>query len=362
MVSFGAAKVIVYSEDGVYYQLSLAGGVWSINVSSNIGSNRYPSACNLDGTRFVTIDDKDKTLQTYFDTVKTGEPYALDEVVKPRICSLDKTNRIIACLDEFTGKLRALQYNIVAPGTWSELGFIQLAPTGEVSVSYSQQNQVTVHDGFTGSTTRYTFDGTSQFTQTGNTATIGSAKDGYSTVMPTIITTGGEIVSYLKSGSMVVYDDRPKTIPDTFNRIATDGIDWGYGIKNTGTGADMDLTQLALYSLDTTFDNKYDIVNYFEDSSKYSMFDILKILEMMQQYFYVLPSADDPLPEYQVYFTQPDLFSSFGTDIVVPTETSDLLRSRLYNDNFKVNFESLNFKNEFNIDFVGDLIRYNIDY
>jgi len=110
--------------------------------------------------------------------------------------------------------------------------------------------------------------------------------------------------------------------------------------------------------LSTLQDNNYEVLNYFKDKSSYSLQDLLNVCELFQQYFYIDISADSPIPYYDIKFIQPNLFSSIGTDIIVPSEAVQLLRSRLYKEGFKINFEKLEFKNEFNTDFIGDIIEY----
>lgn len=355
--------VYAIAESGFYYELGYTGSAWSLTSSQFLGESfRYPSLCTLDNIYYAFIDDSKKELRARQNNVFRGLGYSLDETQKPIICTLDTATKTIACIDEKTGKLRALRYTLGSPDTWSELGFIQLEVNSEPSISYSRQNQITFHDSYTGITEKYTFDGVDTWTKTGNSLTIGSAGDGYSCIMPTVVISGAEIVSYIKSGSMVLFNSAAYNIIGITNKIAieiNDSITGGYGILRTGNGSTIALDEIGLMNLTTSYDNDFDLQSPLDDKKSYSIQDMLLLCELFQQYFYIEVAASAPYPDYDIKFIQPNLFSSIGTDIVVPTLTKELLRSRLYKEEFKINFEKLEFKNELNTDFVGSPIKYN---
>ena len=356
-----STKAYLIAEDGNYFELALSGGVWSLFSSEFLHETfRYPSSCDLDGIYYAFIDDSKGSLQARQQNVYRGEPFEISGVKKPKICTLDPATLTIAMIDEATGKLRALRYSGLGSGTWSELGFLQLTPNYEPNISYSSPNNITYQDPYTGTVERYSFDGTSVWTKTGNSLSVGGLGDSYSQVMPTSIITGSEVMASIRSGSMVYFDSAPYNIVNYFNKLigSIQGVNFQYGINKVSNGSTVNLNELSLMDLSTLQDNNYEVLNYFKDKSSYSLQDLLNVCELFQQYFYIDISADSPIPYYDIKFIQPNLFSSIGTDIIVPSEAVQLLRSRLYKEGFKINFEKLEFKNEFNTDFIGDIIEY----
>lgn len=357
-----ANKAYLIAESGFYYELTLAGAVWSQTASQSLGEKfLYPCSCDIDGTYYAFIDESRGTLRAREQNVYRGDSFEINGVKKPKICTLNPLTSIIAMIDEFTGKLRALQYSGGAFGSWTELGFIQLDPSAEPNISFNATNSITYVDPYFGTIERYTFDGVSAWVKTGNSLTVGNIGDGYSHVMPTVQKSISIVTAYIKSGSMVMFDSLPYNLVKYFNQLlgAIQGGDFQYGINKNTNGSTVDLNELSLMNLNTLKDTDYEVINPQDDNSSYSLQDLLRVCELFQQYFYIEAAASSPIPYYDVKFTQPNLFSSFGTDIVVPPEISDLLRSRLYKDEFKINFEKLEFKNEFNTDFVGEIIEYN---
>lgn len=370
ILSTSSTSCYVVNETGAFYQLDVVGGVWtetSFNFYSNL-LGRYPSICLVDPTSYTFplwayINDETKVLQAYLLTTAYGEGFDLSGVSKPKICGLDYTSGTIAIVDESTKLLRALQFNYPT-GSWTELGSIQVNSNIEPEICYSSANVINFHDSQTGLTEKYTFTpATNIWAITGSTTTIGNADDGYSTVFVTVDNTATEQIAFIKSGSMVLIDSGTKSIQNYINSIIDhvtlrDSLStFPCLIPDTGSGSDLDLSKLALSNAEQTADNIIDRIELNDYENNYTLKDIIQIIELFQQYFYLETSAD-PLIDYDILFTQPDQFSSFGTDIVVDSYSSSLLRSRLYNENFKINYEKLKFKNEFNTDFIGSDIIY----
>lgn len=372
ILSNSPTQCILINEDGLHIQLDILGGVWtqtSLNFYDQF-VGRFPSICLVNPTAYISplsayINDESKNLQAYLGILKQGEPLDTSGISKPKICGLDYTNNIIAMIDEESKLLRAIQYNFTA-GTWTLLATIQVDMIeNEPTISYSSTNVVNIHDSETGDTERYTFTpGTpGTWALTGATTTIGGVDDGYSSIFVTVANTPTEYIAFIKSGSMVMMDSGTQSLQSYVNRMVTyassrDGLSTIPAlIPDAGSGSDIDVTDLALTNLEQSSDNKIDLIDLNDYEKSYTIKEILQICELFQQYFYLEVSSDSNL-DYDIKFTQPDLFSSFGTDIVVDSDEADLLRSRFYNENFKINLEKIKFKNEFNTDFIGNDIRY----
>lgn len=370
ILSVSSTKCYLINEEGWYYELDVVGGVWTQTLFTNFTNfdGKFPSICLVDPTTYTFplwayINDDTKVLQAYLATTAYGEGFDLSGVGKPKICGLDYTSATIAIVDETTKLLRALQFNY-ASGSWTELGSIQVFANIEPEICYSSANVINFHDSQTGLTEKYTFTpATNTWAITGSSTTIGNTDDGYSTVFVTVDNTATEQIAFIKSGSMVLMDRGTKSFQSYINSIIShitvrdSLLTFPCMTPNTGSGSNIEFSKLALSNSEQTSDNSNDVINLNDYENNYTIKDIIQIAEIFQQYFY-LDTALDPLLDYDILFTQPDQFSSFGTDIIVDSYASSLLRSRLYNENFKINYEKIKFKNELNTDFVGSDIIY----
>lgn len=341
--------------------LNLSGGVWSIVTETlNFYEDlQYPSLCRLTtGTIYAFTDNISKSVQAYQGGIKQGEPFEISGVYKPKIASLDITNNRIAMLDEATGKLRALQYNS-GTGIWSELAFIQLYFDVEPNLSYAGfADDVNVIDPYYGTIERYRFDPIGvTWSKIGSSLTIGNIGDAYNAAIFGYSISSLNYMTVIRSNGMVSIGNFIQSYVNYLNSsIGIDSAAFQYAMPLTGNGSTLDLAKICLPTLSTLKDNTSDVKSYEDDNTKLSAFNFLELAKLFQQYFYLEYSG--VTFDYLIKFTQPDLFSSFGTDITVPTYVKELLNSREYKDEFKINFERIELKNEKTADFIGEPIEY----
>jgi len=286
--------------------MSVVAGVWtpSIDTSFFFPDMKYPSISTLNASgHYVITDDIGKELQVYSGNLKVGESFSISDVVKPKICTLDLATSTIALVDEFTGRLRAFRFTGT---TWAELGGILVVAGAEPSLSLDKTNIVNYYDTENGLLTKYTFDGTSIWTKTGNTLSIGN---GYSASVPGVQTTGGNVLGLIQSNTMVVEDPSGLSYAGYCNKLLYEVTSGGfeYGVPLTGNGAAIDITKLGLKTLNYIHDNASDLGANIEDGYNWSLKKLFKIAELFKSYWY-LESTGSTFPDYDVKFTTPDFW------------------------------------------------------
>ena len=341
-----------FSELTIY---TIAAGTWTKGTARFIEQVKYPSIALLDATHIALVDEGTQTLRAYNTSINsTGTVYGLGNVKKPKICALSSANTRIAMVDTETNVLRAFFYD---SGVWSELGDnIYIGDMNEPSIMQDDTDVVIVYDSELGYMQTYQFDGAA-WAELGTSTAIGG---GYSSGMAET-----SVVAFVQSDSFVYESIGSHSYATIFNGINSTTImdqiyaNPGYVLNVTGNGATFDVAKVGIIDLQTIADV------YFPDESKvtsyeYKLIELLKIPEIFQNYWYLIYD-ESVLGDYQFKFTQPELFSSIGTDIVITSYVSSLatiLNQRTYNDKFEITKENIKFENESNTDFRGVYIEY----
>ena len=341
-----------FSELTIY---EIAAGTWTEGYSKTIERIKYPSIALLTAGYIAMVDEGTQMLRLHgIPFGLYGTPYGLGNVKKPKICSLSAADTRIAMVDAETNMLRAFFYDT---GIWTELGeSVYIGDVNEPCIMQDDTDVVIVYDSELGYMQTYQFDG-ADWAEVGGPTAVGG---GYSSGMAKTSVVGfvqSDSYSYESKGSHSY-----STLLNGINSSALIGIydSPGYVLNVTGNGATFDVETTAILDLQTVddiyFPDEYKVSNY-----EYKLSELLKIPEIFQNYWYLV-FEESVLGDYQFKFTQPDLFSSIGTDIVITTYVSSLaivLNQRTYNDKFEITKENIKFENEANTDFVGVYIEYN---
>jgi hypothetical protein len=340
----GAGQVILVfdgRDEGETYNLS--GGTFVLAGTGPIGTVKFPSTC-WTGSRTLIVDEGQKTLRTI-----NGNGISLGDIRKPQICTIDSATETIAFIDSKQRKLIAYRYN---GGAFTQIGNA-LPITGifmPTINSRSGTNTIVMHDPILGKLRGYTFNGTN-WSQDVNDYNIGG---GY---MSTVSSTGTDI--FLAISDTHVFNTSTTTnVYGGVNSLLLLNNIWGSGVgeyemQSTATGATKDPTKIIFGTVSDISDNKEDSgkINTF----KFTLNDVLKYHELFQDYWYI----EDIAGAWKIKYTQPDLFSSFGTDIDISSlDLATELNQRIYKSEFKIAQEELIFNNSNSIDFSGNKIIY----
>jgi hypothetical protein len=111
-------------------------------------------------------------------------------------------------------------------------------------------------------------------------------------------------------------------------------------------GSTIDLDKVMLAPMDDLAPN---LVSN-QGLHKYTLRKAFALLEEFQNYWYI--------DGIEIKFTQPDQFSSFGTNVSTPLNLYDYLNQRSMNENALIDKEQTVFRNENETEFVGQKIDY----
>jgi hypothetical protein len=331
-----------------------------LGSSRNAGRIKFPSLCFGAGNLLALADEGTKTLRVVSTAGSvlriTGTPFDLGEVRRPSICRLNSGFSRIAVVDGNTQMLRALVYSTITT-EWTQVGdSINVGEVNEPVIKYESADVINLYDAYTGTLQRYTF-AAPTWSATGNPLTIGGGYHGCLAKM------SSTVWGFVQSDSYRFFSSETRAYITMLNGInARHGIylNPGYVLNQTGSGADFDIDSTLIGSMKTVKEIDYNSVAGVEHTQTYTLKKILELPEVFQNYWYV-EFDPSPLGDYQIKFTQPDLFSSIGTDIVITDHTSSLstvLNQREYKDKFLVDKEEITFNNEWNTDFIGELVDY----
>jgi len=339
-----SANQIAFIDDyfNEFYFLQYTTGTWTVALQRIVENISFPSLAYMsNSTNLALVDNGTKVLRTYSTSgVQVGETLSLGDIHKPQICALDGANDRIALVDSKTFTLRCYEWN--AP-IWSEIGSNIKLPIGyEINITQTATNEVNVVDAEGGFLEKYTFSGTTTWAKTGNTTAI---NNGYMAAVGSDST----VLAVIQSDTYSFASSPTAEYRGTVNKI----IDIGLGlypleIPSSGHGSTIDIDKLYMGDLsDISELSLYDDpINFY----KYSAADLLKMLEIFQQYWYI--DGTD------IKFTQPVSFSGTGTDITVPSNISIQLNQRDYNDDYEITKEKVTFANERGAEFDGEPIDY----
>ena len=329
---------------------TLAAGTWTLSFSNVIQSIKFPSLAFV-ATGFIAMADEGTQELIMISGINpTGTPFGLGNVKKPSICTLNSGSNRIALIDGETNTLRAMVYTA---GIWTQVGSnIYIGGLNEPTVSFESTDVVNVYDSYYGSLQKYTFSGTA-WSATGNSTAI---TGGYSAGLGLEVS---GVLAVIKSDSYKYESRRTFAFKQLINSInfAHGLYTLNYIMKDTGTGATFDYDEIHVGSLKTVREAyEYDTSN--DNLYEFKLIELFKLAEIFQNYWYIELDTG----ENMIKFTQPDLFSSFGTDIVLSTYDAAIAiakNQRTYTDKSLIEKEQITFDNEFNPDFKGLDIVYN---
>ena len=325
------------------YMLALATGTFTISSQTTIENISLPSLAYIGGTnRIALVDNGTKVLRTYSTSgVQIGETLSIGDVYKPQICGLDAANFRIALVDSKTYTLRCYEWSGTA---WSEIGSNIVLSTGyEIKITQTSVNEVNVFDAIGGYLEKYTFSGTA-WTQTGTTTTLSGGYMAAGAYNSPVVLGVIQSDTYTFEGSIIIKVH--SMLSALLNTLYPT-----YTIDASGNGSTVDLTKLCIGDLSDLGEIRTVTrpVNRLKFSLK-SIFDLIQ--NIFQNYWYLDPVSS------KIKFTQPNLFSSVGTDITIPSSIATELNQAVYNDRFNTSKEDIVFNNQRGSDFEGLKIDY----
>jgi hypothetical protein len=349
VVGIGSSQVRLVTDNGVAEVYQFSGtppsGSFTAVPASDVNTPFYknPKAA-YDGTNLLIIDENTKQIERL-----GGQfTYSVGDVKNPDICVLDSATNAFAYIDSNLQKLVAFTFTIASG--FGELGSIQLSGLNEPTITNYSAFNITLHDTISGKLEQYTYTGGGVWVQTGNTLSIGG---GYTSSLAEI------------SGNIMLAISDTYTFRCSFTntyRGVIDGLLNREGIygalapnyelqSGTTSGSQVDVDLLVLGDMKDVSDNRLDAgsFNYFN----YKLSTALKYFEdLFQNYWYIDSN-------YKVRFTQPNLFSSFGTSYDISAlDLADQLNQRKYNDSFDISQEENIFLNAQNTEFRDNKIDY----
>lgn len=345
-------------------------GTWNVIDTSNEDRFGKSALCFLWSAtnQFYAFADnvaKKLWIGEYGGTMLLRYPFDLGDVdnVDIALIASDGTTHDIALVDGKTQRLRTYRFT---PNAWTLLGTdINVFEVREPSIVDIGTNQVAIHDSYLGFIQAYQWDNVNlEWSTVGNSYTLD--KGYYS--------------------SMVQYNDALVPIPGRIAMVIGDAVQLRtrftanldglfnslvYSIVENETGSppnpqlDIDPTVAGdnfniedTYYIDlSAIDEAY--VSPEIPSITLKPIDILNlIINVFQNYWYIEndPLSSSPVIDW-VKFTQPDQFSSFGSDIDVSDQTVPV-NIREYLNDILTEIEAFNFNNEKNPDFIGTEIKY----
>lgn len=322
-----------------FYTLQMTTGTFTVLTQTFIEEISLPSLAYIGGSnRIALVDDGTKVLRTYSTSGgQVGETLSLGDISKPQICNLDPSNFRIALVDSKTSTLRCYEWSGTA---WSEIGANIKLPQGyEIKITYTAVNEVNVFDAIGGYFEKYTFSGTT-WTQTGTSATLtngymaaGASEGTYMGVIQsdTYSFSGSVCASVYSIITALLFNQYPALSISTSNGCTID-------LEKTYLGDLGDLGELSSTAIP---------LNDYRFSLK-MIFDLLQ--NVFQNYWYI--------DSGEIKFTQPNLFSSVGTNVTLPSLIATELNQRTYKDEFLISKEDIIFKNQRGSDFDGLQIDY----
>jgi hypothetical protein len=303
---------------------------------------KFPSAC-WTGARIAIVDEEQRKIRTGNNSID------VDEVKRPQVCIYDEATEQIAFIDARLGNLQMYQYS---GGAYSKVGnplYISglLAPAIN---RYFPTGDIMLHDTLKGTLEMYTFSGT-DWSQVGNTFSLGGGyMSGVAQISTDIMVAISDTYTFTSSIMSSYYN--------TINSLLLQNAIWGagsglYELQSSGNGATVDVNNLNTGVMSDLVDNEKDRPNL--NRYKYSLDDSLKWYELFENYWYI----DEVSGAYKIKFTQPDLFSTFGTDIDITSLGVSLeLEQRDYKEGFIIDQEELLFNNANGADFDGNIVDY----
>jgi len=357
LMSYTSGKILFV--DDYYNTLQTyeeATGTWTLLGDEPTPELLYPSLCELGSGYAAMVDENTKMLRAISlssdQPLFNGYPIEIGEVSKPKICQIDVTTNTIALIDDNTLALRVFRYDNVTK-EWAQIGNTYILDTiANATITSSATNVIELCDPYSQTLQKYTFDGT-DWTKTG-TETI--AGGGYSTMCEYIgtylVVANSDSYRYRSARNIRFYG-----IQGCINAATSDisgqyiNTVFLYSVKPVN-GATFDIDKVFIGNMGQLVGASRDLgdAQYIE----YTLQDLFKLCELFQNYFYIVEGSSS---DFDIMFTQPNLFSSFGTDIDVsaylPTNNK-----RIYGENFNISKEEIVFKNEFNSDFKGQVIEY----
>jgi len=335
--SSGANSFFVLLSNGYIDTVTLTGTTFAGSGGGGSyldGNVLFPSMCrvNLAATVYAIVDETTGEIRTF--PAETSVSVGI--VKRPRICKLDPINNTFAFIDAKNKMLKCYTYSagsIVQTGEGFYVGDIK-----NPDICWAVTNSIILSDSASGIVQQYLFvPATGLWSAINNNLSISG---GYFNAVE--YWSGGIISCQSDTYFLNCYNYTFRSVINAlFQKVGLTA----YSIP-VSNGCTIDLDKL-------TYTDTQDITNSVEDrwTTKTSIKQLFDVLELLQNYWY-LDGTD-------IKFTQPDQFTSFGSDVTAPAGALDLLNTRELNDNVLINRENIVFKNEDGEEFVGVDILYN---
>ena len=336
-------------------------GSWSVTGTSNylkelkkpVLTFLYTGANEI----YAFADEASKSLSevTYGATPIVSKTTDLGDVENIDMAFLSSDGAIheIAIVDGKTQKLRAYKFDIATSTKWFQIGSgLYLGDVKEPSVVFIQANEVAVHDSHTGVLQSYQWDG-SIWTKLGNSISI---QRGFYSSLAQFQT---------NRFALIIGDAIENETRYAFNTEGVvNSIIWKLSGGDLDFGMDYRLSNDTFTSNETFWGFLSSVLDLYSGtdnaSDKINIKGFLKIIEEMFQNYWYISEESSLSPRsfiYQLKFTQPDQFSSFGITVDVSAKTGNL-NIREYLETVLTDREDINFRNALNSDFIGEDILY----
>lgn len=298
-----------------------------------------PKVCGLG---LLVVDERTGVVQT----LNGQYTQSFGNIQNPAICVLDSSTNAYALIDSNQQKLIAFTFS---SGVFTEIGSLQLGGLYSPQLAFYSNSNIVLHDTISSKLEFYNYSA-GTFTKTGSTYSIGGGYTSSIAIDSGVIMLAITDTFTLKSSQKHNYYQLIKGL------LANNGIDVGLGgnyTMATGTtnGATQNVDYFYVTNMNDISDNQHDRVdvNLYE----FSLGDVLKYyIDLFQNYWYIDSS-------YNIKFTQPNLFSSFGTSYNISAlDLATQLNQRTYNDTFNISSEIKEFYNAYFQDFKDNKIDY----
>ena len=350
------SHVLIMSDVGKVARYQLTGATFALVSGSDLPyeANKFASLAIVNGVPVMVDELQDSIRIVGYGSGVSGTSFSVGKLTKPSITELDSIPKTVALIDGGRQLLQAYSY---IGGVFAEVGN-PLLITGLLAPKITQKaaNDVIIHDAISGILSNYTFDGTDWTLVTTTTLSGGTSSN--------VGVYNGDIMIGVSASDIFIGSELNSFYGLINGILFMEGVLENpphYLVPTTTHGATIDITKLFIGDMADISDNHQD--NGYPDEYNYKIQDLFEWLELFQNYWYVVDGTYDVPPydpSYEIKFTQPDLFSSFGTDINI--SSLDLvaeLNQRLYNEGFSINEEETVFNNAINVDFTNNKIKYN---
>lgn len=344
IIGIGSSRVRLIREAGFSSAYQYSGGTFSLLGSTfNIDTPDYnnPKICS-NGSSILLVDDRTGAVETL------GGQYnqTFGNIKNPAISVLDSGANSFVIVDTNQQKLIAFTYSA---GVFTELGSFQLSGLYSPQLAFYSNNNVILHDTIAGRLEMYNY-AAGTFTKTGSTYTIGG---GYTSAL---VQAGGVIMLAI-SDCYTFHCSQKHNYYQLINGLLyANKIDPTFGgnytmASGTTSGTNQNVDYFVVANMSDISDNEHDKAS--QNLYNFSLKEALTYyIDLFQNYWYVDGS-------YNIKFTRPSLFSTFGTSYNISAlDLADQLNQRRYNDTFNIDSEIKEFNNSYYSDFRDNKLDY----